>query len=130
MNPHEQAIKILAGRGFYAKRRDWAPGATVIVSRCTKRVEEIDQLDGMIVLVWRDTTWDLQAPLSTPGGVIEHGYSTSNACERAMEYLNAPEDQLRAVYRDAQNGIDGSTVEYWFPDCLPIQSQLHPTENG
>jgi hypothetical protein len=130
MNPHDQAIKILAERGFYAKRRDWAPGATVIVSRGTKRVGEIDQLDGMIVLVWRDTVWDLQAPLSTPGGVIEHGYSTPNACERAIEYLNAPEDRLRDVYRNAVKSIKGPTVQYWFPECLPIQSQPHQTEMG
>ena len=127
MNPHDEAIEILVGHGFFAKRRDWTPGATVIVSRGTKRVGEIDQLDGMIALVWRDTSWDLQAPLSTPGGVIEHGYSTSEACERAMDYLKAPEDQLREVFRTAVKAIEGPTLEYWYPERLPFGPQSHET---
>jgi hypothetical protein len=130
MNPHNEAIEILVGHGFYAKRRDWAPGATVIASRGTRRVGEIDQLDGMIILVWRDSSWDLQAPLSTPGGVIEHGYSTPEACERAMNYLKAPEGQLREVFREAFKNNEGPTLEYWYPDCLPIEAQPHETTTG
>ena len=130
MNPHDEAIQTLVRHGYYAKRRDWAPGATVIVSRGTKSVGGIDQLDGMIVLIWQGSSWDLQAPLSTPGGVIEHGYSTSQACERAMEYLKAPEDQLREAFRGALKTTEGPTLEYWYPDCLPMNSHPQETTNG
>lgn len=128
MNVHELAIAQLTAQGFYAKRRDWAAGATVIVSRDTQDVGGIEQLDGMIVLVWRETCWDLQAPLSIPGGVIEHGYSTWEACDRAIEYLQAPGDQVSRAFRDAQRVADRPGLEYWHPERLPFRDGPYVAE--
>jgi hypothetical protein len=120
MNPHDHAIAILTSRGFYAQRRDWAPGQTVIVSRGTKPGGEIEALDGMIILVWRDDSWDIEAPISIPGVVREFGYPTEEACERAIEYLSTTDDQLWSAFREARNGVEGSTLEYAFPDGMPL----------
>lgn len=130
MKPHDQAISFLTDRGFYAARRDWAPGATVIVSRGRKRVGEIDQLDGLIWIVWREGLWNLEAPLSTPGGIVERGYSTLQACERAIEYLTADEDLLMEAFGEARKSFPDSTVLYQFPDRLPISQPKRDIPTG
>lgn len=122
MTHHETAIKILTARGFHAKRREWAPGSTIIVSRAVKNVGEIDQLDGMIILISQGETWDLQAPVSTPGGVIERGFPTVEACERAMEYLTRPEEVVWHAFRRALGSTKGCTLEYDYPDRMPLES--------
>jgi hypothetical protein len=121
MNPHDDAIEIITSRGFYAERRDWAPGTTVIVSRGIKPMVETGALDGMIILVWKDGAWDIEAPISIPGVVRECGYPTEEACKRAIEYLSTPEDQLRAAFREALKGAYGPSLEYTFPEGMSLQ---------
>ncbi|MGV3661561.1 MAG: GNAT family N-acetyltransferase [Prosthecobacter sp.] len=128
MNVHEEAIEHLNSRGFWAKRRDWAPGATVIVSRGTRDIGGVEELDGMIILIWRKTHWDLQAPLSTPGGVIERRLSTGQACDRAIDYLQAPQDQVHRAFKAALRGVEGPTLEYWYPEGLPFHDGPYITE--
>lgn len=82
----------------------------------------------MIILVWREICWDLEAPLSTPGGVVEHGYSTEQACDRAIEYLQAPGDQVQRCFRAALRGVEGPLLEYWHPDCLSFRSGPYVAE--
>lgn len=128
MNVHELVIARLTAHGFYAKRRDWDPGATVIVSRGTRNRGGIEALDGMIVLVWRGTSWDLQAPLSIPASVIEHGYATEEVCDRAIQYLQAPGDQVLRAFRAALRSADRPGLEYWHPERLPFRDGPYVAE--
>ena len=121
MSPHDDALEIITSRGFYAERRDWAPGSTVIVSRGIKPMGEIGALDGMIILIWKDDVWDLEAPISIPGVVRERGYPTKAACERAIEYLSTPEEQIQAAFRQARKQTGGACLEYAFPEGMPLQ---------
>lgn len=130
MNAHQFAIERLTSRGFWAKRRDWAAGATVIVSRGARDLGGIEQLDGMIIMTWRGKCWDLHAPLSTPGGVFERGYPTEQACERAIDYLHAPDDQVCRAFKAAVRGVDGPTLEYRYPEGLPFHDGAYVAESS
>lgn len=100
MNVHEQAIGWLTARGFYAKRQDWAPGATIIVSQGSRDVGGIDQLDGMIILVWREASWDLQAPLSIPEGGSSMATRPSRPVKRRHASLSTPQVYFAARFLD------------------------------
>jgi len=119
INPHAEAIQILVARGFYATKKD----LRVTVSRGTIPSGGLDVLDGVIYLLWQDGAWDLEAPLTTPSGfVIEHGYSTTvAACERAIKYLQAP-DRVWQAFQQAAKQNKSPALEYWYPDCLPINT--------
>jgi len=90
------------------------------VSRGIKTAAGIDQLDGMILLISQGEIWDLQAPVSIPGGIIERGFPTPEACERAMEYLTQPEEIVRFAFHRALGSTMGCTVEYDYPDRMPL----------
>lgn len=119
MKPHAEAIQILVTRGLYAMKKD----LRVTVSRGTIPSGGLEVLDGVIYLLWQDGAWDLEAPLTTPGGyVIEHGYDTTSACERAIKYLQSP-DLVWQAFQKAAKQNKNPALEYWHPNCLPLETE-------
>ena len=120
MDIFDDALEILHRHGFYAQRRDWALGQTLVVSRGTIPHGEMVALDGVIYLVWNHGLWDIHAPLVIPGGVVEHDYAVSEACARAMEYLKASQEHVLNVYHAERKTAQTSLIEYQFPNGLPF----------
>ncbi|HEY1172958.1 MAG TPA: hypothetical protein VGH19_16435 [Verrucomicrobiae bacterium] len=125
-NPYDEAITLLNVRGFYAKRKDSDTESMITVSRGTLKVGFLEAMDGVVYLHWQDGTWDVEAPfvspeggVTTPGGcVIEHGYPTTAACERAIKYLQSPVQFSQAIKHQ-----HGRCLEYMYPDCLPLETE-------
>lgn len=120
--PHDEAVAVLTARGFYAKRKDHDIASRIIVSRGTRGVGLLATLDGVVYLLLQDGKWDLEVPLTTPGGyIVEHGYPITAACERAIKYLQSPE-QVWQAYKLATKQNNCPALEYWYPDCLPLET--------